>query len=37
MGKYKVGDELIIINSECEDNEKLKEKCYLDIEEMPLK
>ena len=33
MGKYKVGDELIIINSEMEDSEKMMAKCFLDVNE----
>lgn len=32
MSKYKVGDELIIVNSEAEDNEKLQENCFLNYD-----
>lgn len=33
MSKYKVGDELIIINSELDDNKRLKENCFLEYED----
>jgi len=31
MSKYKVGDELLIINSNEQDKQKMKENCFLDI------
>lgn len=33
MGKYKVGEELIVVNSELEDNKKLKKKCFLNMKD----
>ena len=33
MAKYKVGDELLIINSEKEESEKLKKNCFLDFKD----